>query len=155
MKNTARKQSGVTLVVALVMLVMITVFAVAMVRLSNTSMQVVGNMQMQRSLEADAQSAVEEKISSPVMFYDAIDNKGQFLTNNYVDVEAPKTRTVVRITKPVCVGKQDAYGYTLGSALTPQDNVFEIKATATNAMSGASVELVQGVKIRMAAGTCL
>lgn len=148
-----KRQHGVTLVVALIMLVMITVFAVAMVRLSNTSMQVVGNMQVQRALEANAQAAVEEKISSPDMFYDAIDNKNQFASLNYVNVTV--NATTVKIDKPVCVGKQDAYGYEIGSALTPQDNVFEVRATATDSLTGAAVELTQGVKIRMAAGTCV
>ena len=152
-KRLPFRQQGATLVVALIMLVMITLFAVTMVRLSNTSMQVVGNMQVQRSLEATAQNAVEDKISTVDIFNDAVDNTGQFASQNYVVV--PRTNaTDVRIEKPVCVAKQPATGYTLGSPLTPQDNVFEIKATATDSLTGASVELVQGFKIRMTDGTC-
>ena len=151
-KKPPFRQQGATLVMALIMLVMITLFAVTMVRLSNSSMQVVGNMQVQRSLEATAQHAVEDKISTIDVFNDAVDNTGQFLTRNYVVSRV--NATDVKIEKPVCIAKQAATGYTLGSPLTPQDNVFEVKATATDSISGASVELVQGFKIRMTDGTC-
>lgn len=146
------REQGATLVMALIMLVMITLFAVTMVRLSTTSMQVVGNMQVQRSLEANAQQAVENKISSIDFFNDAVDGTNQFATLSYVD--STVNATTVRIQKPVCVAQQPASGYTLGSPLTPQDNVFEINATSTDSVTGASVELVQGFKIRMTTGSC-
>ena len=154
-KSLPFKQQGATLVIALIMLVMITLFAVTMVRLSNTSMQVVGNMQNQRALEATAQHAVESKISSIAFFNDAVDNTNLFATQTYVDDTVTSTLATVRIQKPVCVAQQPASGYTLGSPLTPQDNVFEVKATSTDSVTGASVELVQGFKIRMTTGTCL
>ncbi len=154
-KSSSTRQQGATLVIALIMLVMITLFAVTMVRLSNTSMQVVGNMQNQRSLEATAQHAVESKISSIAFFNDAVDNTNQFATQNYVDDTTTSSLATVRIQKPVCVAQQQATGYTLGSPLTPQDNVFEVRATSTDSVTGASVQLVQGFKIRMTTGTCL
>ena len=147
------KQQGATLVIALIMLVIITLFAVTMVRISNSSMQVVGNMQVQRSLEATAQQATENKISSVTFFNDAVDGVGQF-ASNASSVVSSVNATNVTLQKPVCVGQKEASGYTLGSPLTPQDNVFEVKATATDSVTGASVELVQGFKIRMTTGTC-
>lgn len=160
-KSSPIRQQGATLVIALIMLVMITLFAVTMVRLSNTSMQVVGNMQTQRSLEASAQHAIENKISTIDFFNDAVDNVNQFATATFVD-ETPTSPLVtptssvvtVRIQKPVCVAQREATGYSLGSPLTPQDNVFEVKATSTDSVTNASVELVQGFKIRMTAGSC-
>ena len=147
------RQQGATLVIALIMLVIITLFAVTMVRISNSSMQVVGNMQVQRSLEATAQQATENKISSVTFFNDAVDGVGQF-ASNASSVVSSVNATNVTLQKPVCVGQKEASGYTLGSPLTPQDNVFEVKATATDSVTGASVELVQGFKIRMTTGTC-
>ena len=147
------RQQGATLVIALIMLVIITLFAVTMVRISNSSMQVVGNMQVQRSLEATAQQAVESKVSTVTVFNDAVDGVGQF-ASNVAYVDSTVNATSVRIQKPVCVGQKEASGYSLGSPLTPQDNVFEVKATATDSVTGASVELVQGFKIRMTAETC-
>ena len=147
------KQQGATLVIALIMLVIITLFAVTMVRISNSSMQVVGNMQVQRSLEATAQQATENKISSVTFFNDAVDGVGQF-ASNASSVVSSVNGTNVTLQKPVCVGQKEASGYSLGSPLTPQDNVFEVKATATDSVTGASVELAQGFKIRMTTGTC-
>lgn len=148
------RQQGATLVIALIMLVIITLFAVTMVRISNSSMQVVGNMQVQRSLEATAQQAVEAKVSTVTFFNDAVDGVGQFASPGTTSVVSSVNATNVTIQKPVCVGQKEASGYTLGSPLTPQDNVFEVKATATDSVSSASVELVQGFKIRMTADTC-
>ena len=153
-KSSPIRQQGATLVIALIMLVMITLFAVTMVRLSNTSMQVVGNMQMQRSLEATAQHAIESKISTIDFFNDAVDNVNQFATATSVDERPTGALATVRIQKPVCVAQKDATGYTLGSPLTPQDNVFEVTATATDNVTSASVQLTQGFKIRMTAGSC-
>ena len=147
------RQHGAVLVMALIMLVMITLFAVSMVRLSNSNMQVVGNMQMQRSLEANAQQAVENSISGVAFFNDSVLGVNQFATNNYVD--STINNTTVRVKRPVCVAQEQASGYTLGSPLNPQDNVFEVTATATDNVSGASVEIVQGFKVRMAVDTCL
>lgn len=153
-KSSPIRQQGATLVIALIMLVMITLFAVTMVRLSNTSMQVVGNMQTQRSLEASAQHAIENKISTIDFFNDAVDNVNQFQTATYVDERPTGSLVTVRIQKPVCVAQKEATGYSLGSPLTPQDNVFEVRATSTDSVTSASVELVQGFKIRMTAGSC-
>lgn len=153
-KSSPIRQQGATLVIALIMLVMITLFAVTMVRLSNTSMQVVGNMQTQRSLEASAQHAIENKISTIDFFNDAVDNVNQFATATFVDETPTSSLVTVRIQKPVCVAQREATGYSLGSPLTPQDNVFEVKATSTDSVTNASVELVQGFKIRMTAGSC-
>ena len=153
-KSSPIRQQGATLVIALIMLVMITLFAVTMVRLSNTSMQVVGNMQTQRSLEASAQHAIENKISTIDFFNDAVDNVNQFATATFVDETPTSSLVTVRIQKPVCVAQREATGYSLGSPLTPQDNGFEVKATSTDSVTNASVELVQGFKIRMTAGSC-
>ena len=153
-KSSPIRQQGATLVIALIMLVMITLFAVTMVRLSNTSMQVVGNMQMQRSLEATAQHAIESKISTIDFFNDAVDNVNQFATATFVNDNTTSPLVVVRLEKPVCVAQKEASGYSLGSPLTPQDNVFEVKATSTDSVTNASVQLTQGFKIRMTAGSC-
>ena len=153
-KSPLIRQQGATLVIALIMLVMITLFAVTMVRLSNTSMQVVGNMQTQRSLEASAQYAIENKINTIDFFNDAVDGVNQFATATYVDESPTGSLATVRIQKPVCVAQKEATGYSLGNPLTPQDNVFEVKATSTDSVTGASVQLVQGFKIRMTAGSC-
>ena len=153
-KSFPIRQQGATLVIALIMLVMITLFAVTMVRLSNTSMQVVGNMQTQRSLEASAQYAIENKINTIDFFNDAVDSVNQFATATYVDERPTGSLANVRIQRPVCVAQKEATGYSLGSPLTPQDNVFEVTATSTDSVTGASVQLVQGFKIRMTAGSC-
>ena len=58
------RQRGMTLLVALIMLVLMTLFAVTTFNLGKSSMQVVGNMQQRTQAMSAAQSTVEEVISS-------------------------------------------------------------------------------------------
>lgn len=146
-------QRGATLLVVLVMLVMITLFVVSMVRLSSTNLKVVGNMQSQRQLEASAQQTVEEKISTITFFNDAAGNTGTWPAGTNTITASVNSYTVT-IDRPTCVYSQVAEGYSATSTISPEDNNWEVKATATDPLTGASVELTQGLKMRMTAGNC-
>ena len=58
-----RRQRGATLIVTLIMLVVITLFAVSAFNSSNINMKVVGNMQSQAEAMAASQRAIEETVS--------------------------------------------------------------------------------------------
>ena len=58
-----RKQSGATLVITLIMLVLLTLFAVSAVGLSASTAKVVGNMQAKKSTDAMAQRVVDQVLS--------------------------------------------------------------------------------------------
>ncbi|MBI4291463.1 MAG: hypothetical protein HY661_08300 [Betaproteobacteria bacterium] len=152
MKPTGN-QLGATLLVVLVMLVMITLFVVSMVRLSSTNLKVVGNMQAQRQLEASAQQTVEEKVSTVTFFNDAVGNTGSWPAGT-TSITASVNSYTVTIDRPTCVFSQVAEGYSATSAISPEDNNWEVKATATDPLTGAAVELMQGLKMRMTAGSC-
>lgn len=62
--NGARRQRGVTLFVALVLLVMVTLLAVSSFRVSNTNLKVVASMQGKGEAVAAAQAAIENVISN-------------------------------------------------------------------------------------------
>ena len=55
-----RREHGATLLIVLVMLVVITLLAVAGMRMSNSSLQVVGNMQARKFAENVASQALED-----------------------------------------------------------------------------------------------
>jgi type II secretory pathway pseudopilin PulG len=57
------RQRGATLIVTLVMLVLLTLFAVSAVTLSASSSKVVGNMQAKKTTDALAQRVVDQVIS--------------------------------------------------------------------------------------------
>ena len=64
MKNNLRSQAGATLMVTLIMLIMLTLFAVSAMNTSTTNLQVVGNMQARSEALEAARTAVEKTISS-------------------------------------------------------------------------------------------
>ena len=164
-----RRQHGTTLLVSLIMLVVLTLFAISAIRTGNVGFRIVGNQQTQKLMEAAAQQAMEQVIS----------NLGNF---DVTTVIAPSTTTAQR----VCVNNNAAAGHppvvgptgscTSGiqvdvapvrcisslrsefSSLTQTmgtfDNVWEITATVTDPASGAKATYHQGVKIRMLSNSC-
>jgi Tfp pilus assembly protein PilX len=152
--NAESRQRGATLVVVLIMLAVITLFVVSMVRLSNTNMAVVGNMQEQRRLEAAAQQAIEDKISSITYFNDAINGTGTW-AGGVTSVNTTVDGYTVTLSKPTCIYYQTAEGYSATSPISPEDTYWEQTVTSTDtAVSGASVTLTQGLKMRLTAGNC-
>ena len=61
-----RRQRGATLVIALIMLILLTLFAVSALNTSTTNLKVVGNMQAQTEAFNAAQAAIESVISTPL-----------------------------------------------------------------------------------------
>ena len=65
MTHRIRRQRGTTLIVALIMLVLLTLFAVSSFNTANTNLKVVGNMQQKNEALNAAQAAIETVISTP------------------------------------------------------------------------------------------
>jgi Tfp pilus assembly protein PilX len=63
-RPSAVRQRGATLLVALIMLVMLTLFALSAIRTGNVGLKIVGNQQTQKSMEAAAQEAIEQVVSN-------------------------------------------------------------------------------------------
>jgi len=149
------RQSGATLLIVLIMLVMITLFVVSMIRLSSTNLKVVGNMQAQRALEASAQQAIENSISTYAFFSDAANNAGQWPAGNNFLLPAPVVNGyAIQISRPTCVNSAPAQGNTLKANLIPEDTNWEISASSTDSVTGAQINLSQGVRMRLPAGNC-
>jgi hypothetical protein len=167
----ARSQQGMTMVIALIMLVVITLFVVSMVRMSNTNAMIVGNMQAQKAVEAEAQQAIEIAMNNFDFFDDAIGEKDQWassstqylsyaaLWTNYkpgaAGSTAPATQaSPIRIYRPQCMYFEPASGYSALSGVAPQDTYWDLKVTAADSFTGSSTEIHQGVQMRLPAGNC-
>ena len=166
-----RREQGMTMVIALIMLVVITLFVVSMVRLSNTNALIVGNMQAQKSVEAEAQQVIEIAMNNYKFFDDAVAETGQWalstveylpystLWTSYrptgADVNPPATQAApIRIFRPQCMYFEPASGYSALSGVAPQDTYWDIKVTAVDSFTGSSTEMHQGVQMRLPAGNC-
>lgn len=136
------RQQGSVLVVCLVMLVLVTLFALTSINSSVINLKIIGNSQSLKSLESSTLQAIEQVIGTLASF------------------QAPAAQTVtvnnysIAVTAPTCLAFAPADGYSALSALSPDDTYWELQAAATDPASGASVAMSQGVKIRLNAGSC-
>lgn len=152
-----RRQAGATLLVSLIMLVVLTLFAVTMFNLAGVNLKIVGNFQQQRAAESAVQQAIEELMSTVTAF-----NATPAATNICVNGTGASSALCtasgghwIVIDQPRCNYTTAARGYTKKvGELTPEDTNWEVRASYTDALTSASVALVQGLAVRMLAGNC-
>ena len=151
-----KRQRGATLLVTLIMLVVLTLFAVTAFNLSSVNLKIVGNFQQFRSTEATVQQAIETVISSVSFFSTTAD------TNICVNGTGTTQATCaasgghwVLVNRPQCFYAAAAKGYTkkIGE-LSPEDTSWDVRASYTDATTKAAAAIVQGVGVRLLAGNC-
>lgn len=152
-----RRQSGATLLVSLIMLVVLTLFAVTMFNLSSVNLKIVGNFQQQRATEAVVQQGIEQLMST-VTAFNATPAASNVCVNGTGTTSALCSASGgywVVIDQPKCNYTTAAKGYTKKvGELTPEDTNWEVRASFTDPLTKASVAIVQGLAVRMLAGNC-
>jgi len=154
-ERTPSGQRGVTLLVTLVMLVVLTLFVVTGFNLSGVNLKIVGNFQQQKYSESVVQDALE-RIMSTVSLFAA--PAAVCMPSGVAPSGSPlacAASSDVLIEKPRCNYTVTAKGYTkkIGE-LAPEDTNWEIRASYTDPASKATAAIVQGVAVRMLAGNC-
>jgi Tfp pilus assembly protein PilX len=147
-------QRGATLIVGLIMLAVITLTVTTAFMVSGSNLKAVGNMQFRNEAIAAADKAIEQVVSSPFTASPTAEDINVDINNDgTVDY-------VVHVVRPACIraarivtgpGSGTASSITLGLPTTPPDynTVWEIEADVTDASSGASVHVHQGVRVRL------
>lgn len=146
-------QSGATLVVSLVLLVVLTLLVISTLSASNTNLRVVGNMQAQRQLEAIAQKAIEDRITSYAFFRDAIEDTGVW-AGGAASISFVEDACNVTVFRPVCLHAEPESGTSALNPIVPEETAWSVRAVATDPVSGGSVDVTQGVRMRLLAGNC-
>lgn len=177
-RGSRRAQHGSTLLIALVMLVLLTLFALSAFNTGETNLKVVSNMQMQSEASTTAQRTIESVISSPLFISNpanaVIDPCGSANTvctdlngdgrTDYTTRLTPAPQCVfVRPIKVVelnlesaedlgcAVGQSQQFGVSgtaSGDSLC-SNTIWEITAETTGADTGAKVTATQGVAVRV------
>jgi type II secretory pathway pseudopilin PulG len=178
MNHNPRQQRGMTLMVALIMLVLLTLFAVTGFNLGKSSLQIVGNMQQRSQAAAAAQSAMEEVISGlrffqtpGIVFFlpcagpntrcidingDGVPDVTVTFTPNPVCVTGKTIKnSSLDLTKPNDAGcalgvaqNFGVVGSVTGDSLCA-DSVWQINAVAVDNVTQAQTALTQGVSVRV------
>jgi hypothetical protein len=152
---SATRQRGASLVVGLIMLTVITVLVLSSYALTSAGNKAVGNMQFRNESLAAANAAIEQVITSP--FTDDP-------TAESINVDLDGNDTVdytVAFAEPECINVSKVPGsaappssLSLGAAFAIATaayylTVWDLNGTVTEAATGASVQVHQGVRVRL------
>jgi hypothetical protein len=137
--SAAQRQHGTSLLLSLVMLVVLTLLVISAIRMTNSNLRTVSNMQSKNEAVATAQQAIEQMVMGDVShFYTPVDQA----------ITIPGYTGTV--SAPVCLKMVAVPGYSLDfAASAPLDTYWDVKAVVTDTRTGASVTIHQGVKVRM------
>lgn len=145
------RQSGATLVVSLIILVMITLIVAVALIISNSSLKSVGNMQFRNEAIAAANTAIEQMISSSFTESPKTENIDIDINND------GKRDYLVSIAKPTCIRATQAESAAPSSMSLPAsmsssatwNTVWDIDASvsAIDNPGAAAVHIRSGVRV--------
>ena len=131
------RQSGATLVTALIMLIMLTMLVVSGIRSSNTNLRIAGNMQMQEEAAAAAQQAIERVISARDLIVSTQIVGRYTVTFGQLTCQSARQLTAAEAdATPDCKGSGTPGCYS---------TTWDIAATAVDTGTGATAEIHQGI----------
>lgn len=151
--TTVRRQRGATLIVGLIMLVLITLMMLTAFMMSSSNLKSVGNMQSRAEATAAANVAIEQVISSDVIF---ITPAAQTVVVGAYSVAIAVPRCLY--TTPVVLPPSGSSADPNSTLYDPSkttivtgflDTYWDIAATVQDGLSGASVEAHQGVRVTL------
>lgn len=152
----ARRQRGATLIVGLIMLVLITLMMLTAFMMSSSNLKSVGNMQYRAEATAAANVAIEQVISSDVIFITPAAQT--VVVGAYtVAIAVPRCLYTTPVVLPPSGGSADPNSIILnvGSTGAPEvvtgflDTYWDIAATVQDGLSGTRVEAHQGVRVTL------
>jgi hypothetical protein len=136
----ARRQSGATLLVTMIMLVVLTLFVIAAVNLNTSNSKIVGNVQARRLVDAVAQRAVDQVVND----------------NLFVD---GRTTAVAPAWQPAGMSISVTERVCKASTLQISDpnlatTVWEFDVCVSDSLTGARSYIRQGVSVKtLSSGT--
>ena len=145
-----RRQSGATLVVALIVLTLITLMVINAFTLSSSNLKAVGNLQAREESIAAANQAIELVVSSsftdaPVAQEVNVDINKDGTTDYTVVMAAPKCIKVKEVPNP------DKCDESLKQLCATSDwhTDWDLEGKVEDAVTGASVVVHQGVRVKL------
>jgi Tfp pilus assembly protein PilX len=145
----AQRQSGViTIFIAMIMLILITLLVVAAFSISTTNLRAVGNVQARDEAIAAAQNVIEQIMGEDIVLSNA-------RINDEVDINGDGVFDyLVNVPEPVCVRATQVSSLASSSVTLPGfsavgawNTVWEINAVATAVETGVRVSIVQAVRV--------
>ena len=170
------KQQGITLVVGLIMLIVLTLLVVSAVRFSSTNLRIAGNMQAQTEAAAAAQQGIENVLGTdfakaPASATVAVDLNNDGVTDYIAKVDVPVCNSITPLSgadgNPSIADDQSLFssgtsdnsgiinsaGNSTGSTSFIQKQKWDLKVRVTDNKTGADLTQHQGVAVRVLTGS--
>ena len=146
--TSLQRQRGTTLLIALIFLVILTLFAVSGMNTGVINLRTANNAQLIVEAEYAAQAQIEALLGSVTPFVTGVLSAP---TTTLVDVNGDGTTDFTVTTQPpTCLSIVPAPGYSYEfAASAPKDTVWQVSASAQDGVFGATSTVRQGVKIRL------
>jgi hypothetical protein len=169
-----RLQSGITLVIALVMLIVLSLLVVSAIRFGNINLKITGNVQAETEAIAAAQFAIEKTIKDMII----APNMSSVAAQPDLAVSTGGREYSVNVIKPVCLFTRNVSNTELDPAIegdrpcfegndaerlitsggilttTPtacKNQQWDVQASVDDNSSGAKTTILQGVATRVGA----
>lgn len=180
--NARFHERGAALIVSMIMLILISLLAVASFRLGKSDLQIVGNMQSRKQALSAAQQTIEQVISNTAFTTTptnaialpcngpntaCIDLNGDGVPDVNVSIllnctaNEPLLNSALNFSNANDAGCAEGASQNLGVAGVASNNslcsnnIWDAQATATDSVTGAQYVVDQGVAVRVAAtATC-
>ncbi|HYF20458.1 MAG TPA: pilus assembly PilX N-terminal domain-containing protein [Ramlibacter sp.] len=170
----AVRQSGMTLIVALVMLIVLSLLVVSAIRFSNINLKIAGNVQSETEATAAAQLALETTVKEII----GSSNIATIAAQPEVTVSTGGTSYKVAVSAPSCIFTKninnneldptksadqvcfegtdterlvDASGNLTTTPTACRDQQWDVQAAVNDTSSGAKVTVLQGIAVRVGA----
>ena len=141
-----RVQHGSALIISLILLVVLVLFGISAINTGLVNLRISRNTQAATEAQAAAQRVIDLKISDLATFQ----SPASAVSTGNVDATGGGTTYAVNFAQPDCVYIRPAPGYSyVLTPNAPKDTTWRFVASATDASTGTSVEVRQGVKVRL------
>jgi type IV pilus assembly protein PilX len=171
---SSHRQSGLTLVIVLVMLVVVSLLVASAIRFGNINLKISGNVQSETEATAAAQVALESTVKTMI----STSNISTIAANPNYSVSTGGQTYTVNVSKPACMFTKNINTASLDPtkaadqacfegtdvekqllatgalSTTPsacKDQQWDVAAAVNDTKSGTSVNLLQGVSLRVGA----
>lgn len=165
------RQSGITLVMSLIMLMVLTLLVVSAVRFGNINLKISGNAQTETEATAATQVGIEQTLKQVVAAPDI-----NLLPAQSLAVSTGGASYAVNVAKPDCVLTRnlpnpeldasnagdrlcygatdtdklfDSHGKQMDAPSACKSQQWDVAATTSDTTSGAQVSMLQGVSLRV------
>ena len=170
--NPRPRQSGITLIVSLIMLLVQTLLVVSAIRFGNINLKVANNAQVDAEAQAAAQIGLEQMLAT----IDAASKPDTVAAMSGTSISTGGATYAVNVAKPSCImsryvmsteldprkasdrvcyggGGADqiisATGTVIAQPTECKSQQWEVTSTLSDASSGANITLVQGISARV------